>query len=1203
MNLLPLDAAHAPLTATQAIEASAGTGKTWSIAALYLRLVVEAGLTVERILVVTYTTSATAELRERIRARLIAARAAFASGEPGDDVVLTALLPRVEAARAGALLTLAIESFDLAAIHTIHGFCQRALEERAFESGEDFETTLVSDESALLQAVTRDFWRREMAAADGFRARWLTAKLKGPEGLGQALRGHFGRPYLHRLLPEVPDGVAESNFTILRDEMRTAWLRDGQRLCEMLIGWVGLHQQSYKPGQITKAAAEIELWFAAGADFSVAPLDALKKFGSAALTKATTGKAVNGTPQDPLFDRLQALADSVEALSATLDLRLGHLLARALAECEEALGRRKAQLGRLGFDDLLTRLADALQGEGGARLAERIRQRYGAALIDEFQDTDPVQYAIFDRVFHQGGMPLFFVGDPKQAIYSFRGADLQAYLAARDQASEHWALTTNRRSVPGLVAAVNALFARREKAFRCEGLEFAPVDPSPTPPAPLTIAGAEACPMTLWFLRRDEVDAKGKPKSLDKGTAHERIAAAVALDIAGLLARAARGEAKIGERSLNGGDIAVLVKSHRQGLMMQNALAAVDVACVRYGLDSVFDSREALEVERLLLAVAEPGRSGLVKAALATDLLGRRGVDLYALDQDETAWEAISRRFHEWHQRCRERGFIVMWHALLTEEKVAERLLLRPDGERRMTNLQHLSDLLQQLAHDEGLGPDALAKHLADSRRGEGDAELIDAEARMLRLESDEQLVKIVTIHGSKGLEYPVVYCPWLWDGGEPKGGLGPVVFHDREEGGRGSLDFGSARLKDHDDWAKEDRSEEQLRLAYVALTRAKHRCVVVWGGIKEADKSPLGWLLHGPLDLKERDDDQLLADLAELTAACPAVEVMDLPEADATPLLAGPSPESGLVLRARAFPGPLAPGWRTHSFTAWAAAEMEAEQPDHDALVALANAGEEGTQATNDGSPQEVSDFPRGASAGVCLHALLEQIDFARFNGQSPDGRSRRLVDEALAEAGIPGGFAPVAIKLLADVLGTPLAADTPCLADLSAGLQKREMEFLFPIGLPDMAALAAAIGPGQGADGRLDQRVARLAPIQARGFLKGFIDLVFEHEGRLHLLDYKSNWLGPRFADYSPEALAAAMAAEDYDLQALLYSVALHRLQAWRRPGYSCEMHVGGAWYLFLRGMGPDRPGSGVFHWQVPAEMVLRVDACLARQERLVA
>ncbi|HEY6898599.1 MAG TPA: UvrD-helicase domain-containing protein, partial [Rhodocyclaceae bacterium] len=882
MHPIPLDAPRAPLTGTQAIEASAGTGKTWSIAALYLRLVVEAGLPVERLLVVTYTTAATAELRDRIRARLIAARSAFAGGEDQNDPVLAELRRRIEPARAEALLTLAIESFDLAAIHTIHGFCQRALEERAFESGEDFETTLVGDETALLQAIAEDFWRKQMALADAFWARWLVARLNGPFGLVQALRGHFGKPYLKRLLPEAPNPDAEAAFVAQRDALAPVWQRDGQGLTAMLCGWKGLSAVSHKPEQIARAAQAVDAWFASGGELRTAP-EGLKKFSEAALKKATT-KAAAGTPEDPLFGRMQDLLAAIDDLNTALERRLGHLLATALDACEEALARRKAQLGRLGFDDLLTRLAAALRGDGGPRLAERLQERYGAALIDEFQDTDPVQYEIFERVFHRGGLPLFFVGDPKQAIYSFRGADLHAYLEARQQAAEHWALSTNRRSVPGLVAAVNSIFERRDQAFRFEGLDFAPVAASPQPPAPLRIEEVEARPLSLWFLERSEVDAKGKPKAIPRGVANQRIAAAVAADIARLLRLADQGRANIGTRPLAGGDIAVLVKSHAQGRLMRNALAELGVASVRYGQDSVFDSREALEVERLLLAVAEPGRSGLVKAALVTDLLGLRGADIHRLDGDAAAWDALSQRFHEWHQLCRERGFVVMWHALLAQQRVAERLLLRPDGERRMTNLQHLSELLQQLAHDEGLSVDGLAKHLADSRRGEGDSELIDGEAKLLRLESDEQLVRIVTIHGSKGLEYPIVYCPWLWDGARPKRRTGPLAFHDQEDSGHGALDFGSARQDEYRAWADEEREQEQLRLAYVALTRAKHRCVLAWGGIDGAERSPLGWLLHGPLELKERDDIQLRAELAALSAACPGIEVLDLPEEGAEP-------------------------------------------------------------------------------------------------------------------------------------------------------------------------------------------------------------------------------------------------------------------------------------------------------------------------------
>ncbi|CAB1368839.1 exodeoxyribonuclease V subunit beta [Denitratisoma oestradiolicum] len=1189
MNIRPLHPAIVPLAGFQAIEASAGTGKTWSIAALYLRLVLEQALPVERILVVTYTKAATAELRRRIRERLVEARSAFQArkadfplpqgegqGEGGvvGDPVLSALLTAIEPDRAVALLTLAIESFDLAAVHTIHGFCQRALAERAFESGQPFDAELMADEAVLLREAARDFWRRELDGADPAWSGWLLGRLPGPEALLTALRPHLGKPYLDHLPP--PPWDADAAATLVRHfaAVGEAWRARGGEIVARLSQWPKLSQTSYKPAQIAQNAAKLDAWFAGAVDDP--PLKSLELFTPEKLAKGTTK---GGTPpEDPLFLELEALRDAVLAVEQAHERRLGELLLRALQGCETLLAERKASLNRLSFDDLLNALQSALVGPGGEALAVSLRTRYGAALIDEFQDTDPVQYAIFERVFRQGGHSLFFVGDPKQAIYGFRGADLQTYLEAREQAGEPWALATNRRSVPSLVQAVNALFARQSEPFLDPRLGFVEVAAVPAEQPPLLIDGAEAGPFDIWFLPREG------DKPLSKGAANERIAAAVAADIARLLNLATRGQATVAGRPLCGGDIAVLVKGHRQGKRVRDALVALNVASVRYGQESVFHSREAMEVERLLLAVAEPGRLGLVKAALATDLLGRDGAALHELEQDGEAWERELRRFHDWNALCRERGFVVMWRSLLVQEGVAPRLLAWPDGERRMTNLQHLSELLQQLAHDEGLSADGLAARIAEERQGEGDG--LDAEARLLRLENDEQLVRIVTIHSSKGLEYPLVYCPFLWDGGKPRERIGPLKFHDPAQGGRAALDFGSAERQAHAAEAEDERRQELLRLAYVALTRAKQRCVIAWGAVKDAEMSALAWLLHGadPEDFAKRDDAALKRDLEALRVECPAIAVNNLPTATGEPYRPA-TVETGLA--ARPFTGSIAPRWLSHSFTGWmgsAEAEMvSSERPDHDAAV-VAVADETAEDAAG------IADFPRGAQVGSALHFLFEHGDFARFDAAA--------VPAALRQFGIDERWAPQAARLVMATLEADLGAGLR-LNQLPPGRQMRELEFLFPIAAPDPQDLAAAIGPGQGADGHLDRRVARLQPARAAGFLKGFIDLACEHEDRLWLLDYKSNWLGSRRTDYGPEGLATAMAESGYDLQSLIYTVALHRLQKLRRPDYDYARHMGGVLYLFLRGL----PDAGVFRWQPDQALVERVDACLTRQERWFA
>lgn len=1207
------------LNGLQMIEASAGTGKTWTIAALYLRLLLERQLPVEKILVVTYTNAATAELRARIRARLLEAQQACMAGTAGKDAVLADIFSRVDIARAQALLTLALESFDLASIHTIHGFCQRALAERAFESGLPFESELVSDDRRVLHEAMEDFWRRQIAAdsTEPLWLGWLLARLPGPQVLLQELAPQFGKPYLLHVPAPAVDATAGTVFVETFARVQTLWQREGGAAIDLLKCYPGMNGRSHSPAQIEGIAAALGLWLS-GAPSLAVPKN-VERLASSGL-KVNKGHT---PPQHVLCDALDELLLSVAAVSAAFEARLGHLRQQALKQCEENVRAARQRLATRSFDDLLLDLHAALAGEGGAALAAALRQRYAAALIDEFQDTDPLQYEIFSKVFvsstpagQDRSMPqalagfCAFVGDPKQAIYSFRGADLRAYLGAKQAAGEPLLLDTNRRSTAPLIHAVNTVFSRNPDPFRDAALRFDPVQAPPTAPAPILLDGQPLPAMQLWFMPREgreleprkSGDNKGKLGTIPKNRANPAIAAAVADSIAQLLAATQAGRVTVDDkgqlRPLAGQDIAVLVKSHYQGQLVRSELQALGVASVRYGQDSIFETQDAVEVERVLLAIAHPAREGLVRSALATQLMGVRGEELAALDGD--AWLLRLEAFHRWHALARDHGFIRMWRTWQLEAGVAERLLALPDGERLMTNLQHLSDLLATLAHDEQLGIEALAKHLADARN-DARSETNSGDARLLRLESDENLVRIVTIHTAKGLEYPVTYCPFLWDG-KQREDAGPVRYHDPARDHCAALDFGSPEFEDHQKLAIEESRAEALRLAYVALTRARQHCVLVWGALADAETSPLAWLLHGEaeMDLGAHSDDALRKTLQDWHAACEDIVVGDLPQptgAVVEPTTTGQSPLAALPWPQRGMPP-----WRMHSFSAWLLNAAEAgvdEAPEHDAIAPLPPEVPAGPEHDDTAaSPLAADDaakiaFPAGANAGTCLHAMFERADFA-----DPEPE---IVAESLAEFGFEADLLPVAMQLLDDALATPMTQYLPPLRVIPLAQQIREMEFMLPIQAPDMAALAAAVGAHAGADGRLAERLRLLQPAHLAGFLKGFIDLVFAHEDRYYVLDYKSNHLGTRMRDYAPAQLAAAMAEAMYDLQALLYGVALHLALQQRLPDYDYDHHCGGALYLFLRGMQPDVPGSGVFAWRPSREMVERVAACLATRERV--
>lgn len=1176
------------------IEASAGTGKTYTIAALYLLLVVEVGLTVEQILVVTFTNAATAELRDRIRRRLIEARDAFAAGASAEPF-LAALLQRASDRRlAQRRLEQAIVDFDQAAIFTIHGFCQRALTEHAFESGMPFDAELVSDQEPLLQEVLDDFWRREVSAGEPRLVRCLLQRKLTPEKLLRELKPWLGKPYLQLRAPApVGRSLQELEEAVLQAWQAAAdcWREEQDEVRRLLETHPGVNRKSYSKRHLPKWLAELASYLGTPPQ-QPEPCENLHRFTSRELAAKAGGKE---PPWHPLFDACQALLDACNAYKSALEVELARFLLRALETLWRELPVLKRRRGVLGFDDLLSSLQQALTAPGsGEVLATKLRQTYRAALIDEFQDTDPLQWDIFQRLFADGERPFYLVGDPKQAIYSFRGADIYAYLAAKRAMPMGYTLGVNWRSDPPLIAAVNALFVCAKRPFLLDAIEFLPVQPRPADQVGpgLVEDGAPLAPLRFWCLGREHYPPNAKDDQLGKEAAMRQVASAVAAEIARLLQAGDAGRARIGERPLEGGDIAVLVRKHQQGTAIIKALQERGIACVQLSRDKVFASPEALELERLLSAVLEPGRESLLRAALATACLGVDGNELARLNENEQDWQAILERFHDYHRLWREHGFIRFFRTMLQREGVHARLLAYVDGERRLTNLLHLGELLHVQATETGMGMEALVNWLAQQRQEPG-----GGDAAELRLESDERLVKVVTIHASKGLEYPIVFCPFLWEGPTRSERKLAIAFHDPEQDLQAVLDFGSDGIEEGRLLAEEEELAEELRLAYVALTRARHRCYVVWGKCNGLQASGLGWLLHGrhaderlrPLAalqaiVKQRSLEQLREDLERLAEQQPEavlVQAMDVAEeAGALP----PPPVQEQPLQARRLGRELPPPRRISSFS-WLAGQVApgAEQPDYDAESSEAVAAEA------DG----IFAFPRGGRPGICLHGIFEQHDFA----DADEGRLRRLVSRQLTRHGFAAKWTDTVVAMVQDVLATPLDGAGLRLAGLPRARRIDELEFHYPIARLDGGVLADLLrAHGFLPTVALQERVGRLRFSLAQGFMKGYIDLVFEHQGRFYLADYKSNWLGATLADYAAERLDAVMAEQGYFLQYLIYAVALHRYLCHRLPDYDYERHFGGVYYLFLRGMRPELGDrSGVFYDRPPAELIAALDRYL--------
>ncbi|MCB1717441.1 MAG: UvrD-helicase domain-containing protein, partial [Candidatus Competibacteraceae bacterium] len=870
------------------------------------------------------------------------------------------------------------------------------------------------------------------------------------------IRPYLGKPYLNILELARPAEFtrAEQALTEAYGVVRTLWLEQGIDIRNLLQDQLDqLNQQSYRQDKVLMGFRGLDLYLADEAPRPVL-FDGFERFTTHRLVKST--KKNCNTPQHAFFEACECLWLAAEQLRAQYETELKALRVELLHYADRALAQRKQREQIQSYDDLLLNLHRALQGPRGEELAKQLRERYPAALIDEFQDTDPIQYDIFSTIYQNSGLPVFLVGDPKQAIYSFRGADIFAYLRAHQDASRHTTLAENWRSQPSLIDAVNAIFQHQRASFLIDQIEYHPVRPAQRA-SQGTINIEDDPPQSLWFwfLRGDEPS-----KPLNKTDARALAASRTAAEIARLLNAAAQGRAQVDGRPLHGGDIAVLVRKHDEGRQVREALLELGIASVQQTRASVFASREAQEIYYLLRALSEPGREPLVRAALATSLIGMSGPQIHQLSEDDRAWDALLERIQHLHRLWLEQGFVRMFWQFLREFDVQKRLLGLNDGERRLTNTLHVMELLQQAAQQLRLGLEGLVVWLAERLTGDE-----DDEEQQLRLESDSQLVQVLTVHKSKGLEYPIVFCPYLWDGrlGANDKSKGSLSFHDPAQHYQAVLDLGSEQLDSHRPLAAREELAENLRLCYVALTRAKYRCYVVWGNIKEAESSALAWLLHPPPVIGPGADP--LAASAErvkkMTADALHGELRTLAQQHAGAICLAdpatvrpykPAPAAPADLQARMFQGPVRGRWQISSFSALVAHSGGSELPDYDAAPWLEPVDDTPSEAV-----PNIFDFPRGARAGRCLHQLFEHLDFAA----ATPARITELTEQTLAEFGFDLSWSEIVAAMVRNVLQAPLDSTGLCLADVKSRQRLNELEFYYPLADLDAAGLRRTLSP----------------------------------------------------------------------------------------------------------------------------------------------
>ncbi len=1185
----PLNLATIQLSGLNLVEASAGTGKTWTIAALYILLLLEKELRPEQILVVTYTKAATSELRERIRRRIVTTLDMYSSGRAPADDDLERLLMTVRlqnGLRARQLLTRALYSFDEAAIFTIHGFCQRALLENTFESGSLFGCDMLSDQSAIVKEVCDDFWRSHILSQSDDFIEHLVAGGYTPGKLVKPLGGHYQNPGLTIIPPvsDVPYAHLIRDRNNLYELVCSLWNAERSTITGQLEE-SRLNQQSYKPSQIEAASAAFDNWVTGGkASLPNGKLD----FFSARKIASKITKSSPFTPDHHFFILCQRLSEISSSITQAFQNKIFTCQHDFKKWLEKELSQRKIKLNVRSFDDLLLDLHLALESESADALVNKLRQRYKTALIDEFQDTDPLQWNIFNRIGADQEYPLFLIGDPKQSIYSFRGADVFSYLnACKKIIPENMhSLGTNFRSDAALVRAVSTLFTAGSDPFICKDIPFHPTRSGRSVNDRLLCdREPDTQPFKIWIYPRSDGS-----KTEARTVATRSIVQTVAEEVARLLEQGRVSIMKAGQtHPLKTGDIAVLVKTHKQASQVREALSALGIPSVQQGGATIFETSEALDLLRILRAASEPHREALVREALVTASMGVSAnlVSQYVESSGEHPdWETWMLRFQQLHTSVEAGGVVALVSRLLGTCGVRTQVLSRVGGERRLTNILHCCEILHQTEQEQGKSLTGLISWL-ERKIGTPDRD----DASLLRLETDDDAVMISTIHTSKGLQYPVVFVPFAWDA--PSGRPDRALFHTDE----GALVLDLAGSEENMRRAETESKSEAARLLYVALTRAEFRCYTVWGGINGAGDSPLFQLLHGGTaseqskSFSELSDRAILEDVQTLsnsgengifTGMMPVHEAFP-------PYLSHESDVSPYTCRTLAHPP--REDWHIASFSGVTSKAGHIFEPhDHDPLTD--DPAEYSMQSEYISGGSTIFDFPRGAQAGTFLHEIFELLEYQRLTSDSISS----IVRSSLAGHGFHEQWLPAVSGLVADVTSARIIPEYPdfTLSHLKKGEWQTEMEFYLPIRQlsPDTLRLLFEGLLDENLFGEYYEVLSRLSFRQSRGMLQGFIDLVFTHNGRFYILDWKSNHLGMKKSDYSQGAMHESMCRSAYILQYHLYTLALNRLLQARLPGYSYETHFGGALYLYLRGISSETVPNGIYIGRPLPEFIRRAD-----------
>ncbi|MCD4741696.1 MAG: exodeoxyribonuclease V subunit beta [Desulfobacteraceae bacterium] len=1176
------------------IEASAGTGKTYTITTIYTRLVLE-GLRPDSILVVTFTEAAAAELKLRIRKRLLQAFS-YLDGMYSDidsDVESNRQFHEYlssgtekEIINKKRCLKRALNLFDETSIFTIHSFCLKMLKENAFESRALFDVELSADSSFIEKEICYDFFAERINNLDPLFLKYLKKKNFVPEKLIRKFSKLLSRPDIE-LIPEAMEfiDVFDAYRGVVK-EIGTYIEYKSSEIKDFIQNDSGINKQSYKKNLVANWLEQISKQLSATGQNTVFEMnekgDSIYKFTLTRLSeKLKTGFDL---PEYEFFSLCQNLFE----ISKVFENNILSLEIEYFKYLKTKLLINKERLGIVFFNDLINDLAHALHdnpehGNASSMLISAIQEKYHAVLIDEFQDTDQIQYSIFSKLFANRKNLFCMIGDPKQAIYGFRGGDIFAYLKAVEDSKEVYTLDKNYRSDPGLVESVNAVFEKKLNPFSYEKIGFHPVTTPETSENRLFKNNEEASCFKFLFLKNEyaatDIDKKGFIK---KAWANDNIPLVTAEDIAKLL----NSNTLFQKRKIEPSDIAVIVRKNNQANKISKALKFYKIPSHIYSNDSVFNSEEAVEMTDLLYAVLEPENRGYIKAALLTDIFEFSGNDIDDLDSVEGAFSDWQGKFNNYHALWADHGFIKMIQEIFYSSEAFSKENTSV-SKRALTNYNHLIELLHYAESEQHFSPVLLLKWFT---REQGRA-IENGSQEELRLETDQSAVSIVTIHKSKGLEWPLVYLPYLWDGKVNSNKDDSCLFHDPDDGYREKFDLGYTNIDRARELSNNEANAEDARLLYVALTRAASMVKIIWGKFNSVTVSALGAILHGESVADEMD---MLEDIKFLTKNGALGISVDIYKPDE--LMGKIIPYfqndfqnqekfSGTQTRIRTLTRSVFKSWKISSFSSLIAkaSNVDYKFSENREMEANLHANAEIT----------LKDFPAGAGSGEFFHSLFEDLDF----GDNKENITN-LVKQKLEGFGYKSELWNETInKAVQQILSTELLKENNNFILKSIKNKKRlnELEFFFPLKQINSKKVYNFFKNNM-KHPLTSKYAAKLLDLDfnsVTGFMKGFIDLVFEFEDKWYIVDYKSNFLGKSYDDYSADAMNDAMMEHHYFLQYHIYVVALHKYLIFRQKNYDYNTHFGGVFYLFIRGMHPKSrtaptPITGVFYDRPDYEFV---------------